>query len=167
MKLIIALFSYIIGVSTTQALTINDARNAYEQSIYKKTIGIKFLQEIENNSSVNNVLLGYKGAVKMIMAKHYFYPWQKLNSFNEGKNILENAIAKDENNIELIYLRFSIQSHSPKFLNYANNISIDKLFLLKSISAIKDKDLQLRIINYLKSSSLLSQTEKNKLNSIS
>jgi hypothetical protein len=167
MKLMIAIFSFIISAYSTQALTINDARNAYELSIYKKSIGTKFLQEVENVSSINNVLLGYKGAVKMIMAKHYFYPWQKLNSFNEGKNILENAIAKDENNIELIYLRFSIQSHSPQFLNYSNNISNDKIFLLKSISSIKDKDLQLRIINYLKSSPFLSQTEKNKLNSIS
>jgi hypothetical protein len=84
------------------------------------------------------------------MAKFYYNPWKKLNSFNSGKIQLEAAIQNEPNNIELIFLRYMIQMNSPLFLHYNNNMASDKKNLLLSINNIKDQDLKFRISNYLK-----------------
>jgi len=99
----------------------------------------------------NALVKGYKGAGKMLMAKYYFNPITKLNSFINGKNILEAAINSDTSNAELRYLRLTIQINSPGFLNYRESIKEDKTFLLNRLDTIEDEQLKTIIKNYLKS----------------
>jgi hypothetical protein len=166
-KYFVSFCALLVVVNTTLAISINDARMAYEQSVNEANSGKYFLKKVENEKELTPVILGYKGAVKMVMAKHYFNPIEKLYSFKEGKNILENAIAKDPQNSELIYLRFGIQCNSPKFLNYCNNIHQDKAFLLKQLSTIEDKELKKRVFNFLKSCKQLTAKEMAQLQKIS
>lgn len=165
-KYIVSIFGLLVSTNTTLAISINDARIAYEQSVNEANSGKYFLKKVENETELTPVILGYKGAVKMIMAKHYFNPIDKLYSFKEGKEILENAIAKDPKNTELVYLRFGIQCNSPKFLNYCNNIHQDKTFLLKNLATIEDKELKKRIVNFLKSCNQLTAKEMMQLQKI-
>ncbi len=99
----------------------------------------------------NALVKGYQGAGKMLMAKYYFNPVSKLNSFINGKKILESAISTDISNPELRYLRLTIQINSPAFLQYDENIKEDKTFLLSKLNTIEDGQLKTIIKDYLKS----------------
>lgn len=98
------------------------------------------------NENNNPLLFGYRGGATMIMAKHAFNPFSKLSYFKKGKNILESAIQADNTNIELRFLRYTIQTSVPSFLNYGGEKKADKLFLSKSIPDLKDQELK-KIIN--------------------
>jgi hypothetical protein len=143
---------------TTANLSITEVRTVYEKAIYSQQIAVDLIDKL--NASNNNTFLGYKGAVTMIMAKHVFSPYKKLNYFKNGKEILEKALLKEPLNIELRFLRFSIQSNSPKFLDYHSNVTGDKSFLLKEVKTINDTDLKQRITKFLLNSSEVSKTEK-------
>ncbi len=143
---------------TTANLSITEVRTVYEKAIYSQQIAVDLIDKL--NASNNNTFLGYKGAVTMIMAKHVFSPYKKLNYFKNGKEILEKALLKEPLNIELRFLRFSIQSNSPKFLDYHSNLFSDKAFLLKEVKIINDTDLKQRITKFLLNSSEVSKTEK-------
>ncbi len=143
---------------TSANLSIKEVRNVYEKAIYSQQIAVDLIDKL--NTSNNNTFLGYKGAVTMIMAKHVFSPYKKLNHFKTGKEILEQALQKEPLNIELRFLRFSIQSNSPKFLEYHSSIQSDKLYLLKEVKALTDIDLKQRITNFLLNSSEVTKTEK-------
>jgi hypothetical protein len=60
--------------------------------------------------------------------------------------MLESAIQADNANIELRFLRYTIQTSVPSFLNYSGEKKADKLFLSKSIPDLKDQELK-KIIN--------------------
>jgi hypothetical protein len=96
-----------------------------------------------------SVYLGYKGAARMMQAKHAFNPISKWNLFKDGKKILESAIASDPNNIELRYLRLTIKSNVPSFLGYSDKIATDKAFLLSKLNSINDKELHQMVTSYL------------------
>ena len=134
-------------------------RKAYEQAAKDETTAKNLLIQVEALSSNNTLMLAYKGAITMILAKFQLNPFSKLSYFNKGKTILEQAIAKENNNLEIIYLRYAIQSNVPSFLDYKKNMDSDKRFLLNTIHTSKDKDLNVRIINFLKASGNLSAAE--------
>jgi hypothetical protein len=148
----------VLSSFTTANLSITEVRNVYEKAIYSQQIAVDLIDKL--NASNNNTFLGYKGAVTMIMAKHVFSPYKKLNYFKNGKEILEQAILKEPLNIELRFLRFSIQSNSPKFLDYHSNLFSDKSFLLKEVKTINDNDLKQRITKFLLNNNEVSKAEK-------
>ncbi|MFN3444461.1 MAG: hypothetical protein ACK44D_01865 [Bacteroidia bacterium] len=148
----------VLSSFTTANLSITEVRNVYEKAIYSQQIAVDLIDKL--NASNNNTFLGYKGAVTMIMAKHVFSPYKKLNYFKNGKEILEQAILKEPLNIELRFLRFSIQSNSPKFLDYHSNLFSDKSFLLKEVKTINDTDLKQRITKFLLNNNEVSKAEK-------
>ncbi len=148
----------ILSSFTNANLSITEVRNIYEKAVYNQQAAADLLEKL--NSSNNNTFWGYKGAVTMVMAKHVFGPYKKLNYFKTGKEILEQALQKEPSNIELRFLRFSIQSSSPKFLDYHSNLSGDKALLLKEVKTLNDVDLKQRITKFLLNSSEVSKTEK-------
>jgi hypothetical protein len=138
-------------------------RNVYQQAANNEAKAMYLLKKTEKHSETSATLLGYNGAATMMLAKFQFNPITKLDFFNKGKIILEQAIAKDDDNIELIFIRFSVQSNAPIFLDYNKHLFRDKQFLLVNIRDVKDKDLKLRIVQFLQSSSYLTHGERNSL----
>ena len=92
------------------------------------------------------LLFGYKAGATMLMAKHLFNPFSKLSYFKKGVKMLEKAIHHDQKNIELRFLRYTIQTNVPSFLNYSKDKDMDRAFLLSSINTLKDPELK-KIIN--------------------
>lgn len=95
------------------------------------------------------VLAGYKASATMVMAKHRADPLSKLSYFNRGKTALEKAIEKDTNNVELRYLRLTIQTNVPSFLGYSSSIENDRVFLKQALPGIRDKGLYEMVSSYL------------------
>ncbi len=132
-------------------LTANiDLRNQFDKAIYSKNIAESLKETLQQKTNLTPTELGYLGATKMLLAKHYYNPFNKLQIFNEGKTDLENAIKKDKNNAELVFLRYSCAKNAPHFLNYYQNIATDKVFLENAITSMTDNDLKNRIVLFLK-----------------
>jgi len=144
MKLLLLLFFLPLVNSDLSSL-----RNLYKEASKDEAKANQLLVIADKNSSNNLVFYGYKGAAKISIAKYAFNPYTKWNLFNEGKDILESAIASDVNNIELRYLRLTIQMNAPNFLGYKSNIDSDKKFLKENINGVNDEELQSIIKNYL------------------
>ncbi|MEJ7779687.1 MAG: hypothetical protein WKF68_08855 [Daejeonella sp.] len=101
------------------------------------------------NERNNALFTGYRGGANMIMAKHVFNPFSKLSYFNKGKSMLEKAIQAEGKNVELRFLRYSIQTNVPVFLGYKSHLKNDYDFLKQAIPAIKDSNLKKIITSYL------------------
>ena len=127
-----------------------DLRNQFDKAIYSKSIAESLKQTLQQKNNLTPTELGYLGATKMLLAKHYFNPFNKLEIFNEGRTDLDNALKKDKNNAELVFLRYSCAKNAPHFLNYYQNIATDKLFLENVVTTMTDNDLKNRIILFLK-----------------
>ena len=113
-----------------------------------------FMQTKSFNEKDGALLLGFKAMSEFILCKHVFSVFKKLDHFNAGKKILENAIKKDQKNAELIFFRYTVQTNVPAILAYSAKKEEDKQFLIKYLkdnfyNPNKDVDLYQRIKNYL------------------
>ena len=158
------LFSlFILLFQPTSSGTITDLRLQYHQGVYKEEIANSLDANLKGINNKTAIQSGYYGANKMVLAKFAFWPNTKYSLFIEGKNLLESAINRDQKNIELIYLRYSIQLNSPDFLGYNQNKESDKKFLVGNVKLISDKDLKERITQFLIEDGKLSEVERKSI----
>ena len=146
---IILLFIILPLKNKAQSVSVEQSRIVFEQVRDNEKIGSTYLRSIKNDCEFDPIICGYKGAIMMVMAKHFYNPYNKWKYFVEGKKQLEISIKDQPKNIELIYLRFCIQTNAPRFLGYHSNITNDRQFLKKELINVKDKNLRIKIITYL------------------
>jgi hypothetical protein len=145
-------------------MKVNAVRNLYFEAAEKKEAAVKLSKVLSYvNDKSAPILICYKGAAQMLEAKYINNPFNKLSRFKQGRELIENAIKKDHNNLEMRFIRFSLQTNLPSFLGYNNWIEKDKKELLMQTSKIKDIDLKQKIIKYL--SKYCTKEEFKKLNS--
>ena len=103
----------------SQGLSHQEVRNLYFEG-WEGTCGATELSTMLENQDVSDdvVLLAYKGAAQTTLANCKKTPFSKLSVFNEGKDDLEKAIQEDPDNVEIRFLRYTIQTNIPGFLNY-------------------------------------------------
>lgn len=134
----------------------------YAKSVESKQTAQNLLSVLEKQEQ-NAFVIGYAGATKMVMAKHVFNPFTKLNYFNAGKKMLNKAISKDNNNIELVFLRYATQVSAPSILGYNDHIDTDKKQILNGLNSQKiDEQLANTIISFMKQQELTPE-EKQQL----
>lgn len=125
-----------------------------------------YLQNGENSEEVSKTLISksksaYETTKKPIyqafyavgnffMAKHAGNPISKYSYFNKGKKMLEEAVKKEPNNIEIRLMRYISQEKTPRFLGYSANLQSDKEFIIKNYKNSPDRDLIDFIKKYLK-----------------
>lgn len=139
------------SASFAQNSSIEQVRELYRQSATNEDICKSLIHALQSYNEENKaLLLGYKGSATMIMAKHVFNPYRKLTYFRKGRDMLQHAIKADRQNVELRFLRFSIQSNLPSFLGYNDHLESDKQFLQKSIPELTNVALKDYLISTLK-----------------
>ena len=140
------IFFLIAQISFAQ--NIENYRSNFLKAVNNKTICDEMIQELKTYQK-ETIYKAYLGAYETIWANHAWNPISKLNSFNQGKAKIEQAISKAPNNIEIKLLRYSIQKNAPKFLNYSSNIEADRNFILKHQNSVKEESLQklIKLVN--------------------
>jgi len=93
-----------------------------------KTICKQMIDSVPANTT-NPVFLAYLGAYQTIWANHVFNPLSKLSTFNKGKKNIQKAVTMDSNNVEIRFIRYSIQKNAPRFLGYSSDLATDKKFI--------------------------------------
>lgn len=108
------------------------------------------------------VLMGYQAASKFLLSKYAINPYHKWTLFKQGRNLMEKAVVSLPQDIEIRYLRFTIQTHLPRMLGYDEGIEPDKKMLfhyLKGEQEGTDKGLVLAIRDALLVSGECNQDE--------
>lgn len=78
------------------------------------------------------LLKGYIGGLHIARSKHASGLFDKNSYLKKGAKMLEEAIKKSPENIELLFLRLTIQLNLPAITGYKKNIQSDKDFVLNN-----------------------------------
>ncbi len=127
---------------------------------------------IEKNFSTDknkypNLILAYVAAFESVKSKHAFWPFTKLEYFNNSMEIFKTVINADPHNLEIRFLRYAILEHVPSFLGYSKERNEDAQVIFKELlkndySSIKP-DIQKGIAEFLLRNKRLNVEQENKL----
>lgn len=139
MKLFILLLSVLSMNTSFNNLDLDEVRTNYSIAVMNKEICEKMITELEQSKENSAVNLAYLGGYQTAWANHVFNPISKLGTFKKGKKNIELAINKDPDNIEIRYIRLSVQKNAPSFLGYSDNLKEDRDFIIKNKSNISSE----------------------------
>lgn len=146
-----------------QTISIESLRKEYGNVRLDSSSCAALYSKIKNNTTSELAFTSYKGAIMASMASYTKNKQEKINLFNQGKKMLEDAISKDTANVESRFLRLTIQTNCPKVLGYHKHIEQDKAFVLDNYNTIKDKTLKQMIAAFLMDSKFVTEKEKSSL----
>ncbi|MDG1476252.1 MAG: hypothetical protein P8Q14_03835 [Vicingaceae bacterium] len=143
-----------IGLIMTSNLFANDSNIRFRAYYYNVCLEKTSVEEFESYLALHKdrqdiTAKSYRSVIWFLWADYYFNPFKKWNCFLKGKDTLEHLINNYSNNIELRFLRLTIQENLPKILGYNENIIEDKTFINNNLHIVSDQDLFSRITSYL------------------
>lgn len=146
--ILIGVFCFFSSTASGQSLT--EVRKLFHQAAGSEVSCSKLIRMLQSASPNKQPLFyGYKAVATMMMASHLTNPFRKLSHFNEGKKMLEEAIRNEPDNLELRFLRLSVQSETPAFLKYKQDIQSDRSFIREALPNTKDGELKQMISSFL------------------
>lgn len=125
-------------------------RENYNKTVADKKLCENTIRELRTLKNMSPTQLAYLGGLQAIWANHVFNPIDKLGTFNKGKKNIERAIFLEPNNIELRFIRLSIQKNTPSFLGYKSNIKEDTILIMEHRKIISSEILIKNIDTLLK-----------------
>ncbi|RYU90182.1 hypothetical protein EWM62_11630 [Mucilaginibacter terrigena] len=127
-------------------------------SLYNK------LGSIKNPSGL---VSGYLGTLQALKAKHSWNPYFKIKHLNDAEKTFKNAVTRDPHNIEIRFMRFSVEHNVPGFLGYTKNLVVDRHEIIRQIDkkhyASADEPLVRTIVTFLLDSKRCTPAETSKL----
>lgn len=151
MKGLLACAVFLVFTSHTAFdINLDDIRKNYQMAVSDKNVCRNMINSINSNTQ-DYVLLAYKGAFQTMWANHTYNPVSKYNTFIAGKKNIEKAVAFSPGNVEIIFIRYSIQKNIPEFLGYKSNMVHDEKFLKDNINSITSSELKKMVFAVLNS----------------
>ena len=142
--------------------SVSEIRELYKEAANSREITQQLYAKLKGVKKTDNaVLVAYKGASLILIAKNSKEKKNKKANFKKGIELLEYSIARNPKNIELRFIRLTIQERAPKFLKYKNNISEDTSLINDQLKSVKNSNLQACIQEYVLQSNLFTIEEKN------
>lgn len=107
------------------------------------------LNAIKDKPAIINAYLATLDALK---AKHTWNPYYKIKYLNDAEKAYQVALSEDPHNIEIRFMRFSVEHNVPGFLGYNKNLTADReeiIHQLNNRTGGENKDLVVAIIKFL------------------
>lgn len=136
-NILVCMMLFIATGLTAQTRDIHKIRMDFGEAIRDGDKANQLCKELKVIKNPDALLLAYLGSAQAVRAKFAWNPVSKVAHLKEGFANINKAISKEPNNLEVRFLRFSLEFHVPKFLGYSENLDVDKN---KIIAILEQKD---------------------------
>jgi hypothetical protein len=107
--------------------------------------------------------MAYLGSAQAIRARHSFNPYNKVTYLKSGLKTLETAVRSSPQDLEIRFLRFSLEHYIPSFLGYSKHLETDRAKIVELAKQRKfgamDKALLINLLNFMKETKRCSKQE--------
>ncbi|KQM74824.1 hypothetical protein ASE74_02260 [Pedobacter sp. Leaf216] len=108
------------------------------------------LNKLPNKTAL---ITGYTGTLEALKAKHSWNPYNKIKYVGSSLKTLQKAIDMDKENMEIRFMRFSIEFYTPSFLGFSKDLAVDKKEIVKHYQnenfGLADQDLVKNVAKFM------------------
>jgi len=104
-----------------------DLVKAVEDSKLTDSLSNK-LNKLQNK---NGLITAYAGTLEALKAKHAWNPYNKIKYVKLSLKTMQKAIDLDKENMEIRFMRFSIEHFTPGFLGFSKDLTLDRKEIVK------------------------------------
>ena len=135
--------------AVSQETTIHDIRHEFYQSTLDYKYASPLLVKLKEIKNPNALELAYTAATEAILAKPGWNIFKKMGHLRRSRDCFNDAVALDLTDVEIRFLRLSVEYHLPGYLGFSSHISQDKQMILNSMSNFENKSLKQDMIDFI------------------
>lgn len=173
MKFFLKFMLMLLMVTTTnfaESHSIDEIRDKFQKAIVNSSMTDKLSMELNKIQKPEPLVLAYIASLEALKAKHSWSPMSKLQYMESHKKMMNDAVRKSPNSMEIRYLRYNIQRSVPSYLGYSPNLAEDKKFIIEAFINKKfdtnNKKLIKEVFDYMVQSNSLTSEEKLKMEKV-
>ena len=89
------------------------------------------LFKLNKLSDKTALVTAYIGTLEALKAKHAWNPYNKIKYVKVSMQTMQKAINMDKENMEIRFMRYSIQHYTPSFLGFSKELILDRKEIVK------------------------------------
>lgn len=148
--LVILICSILLDVSLSNANpTTEELRKAFHESVLSSDKLPEFIRSIAELTNPTPIEKAYMGASEALKARDTWNPIDKLAYINKYRKYVNEAVIDDGDNIEIRFIRFSIEYNIPELIRSKKSIMNDKLVIMDKLSELNTFEVDKTFVNYI------------------
>ncbi|MEM7162299.1 MAG: hypothetical protein AAF487_07635 [Bacteroidota bacterium] len=150
MRFYILIFALIVAfASEAKDPKVAGIRNTFYALTLDSENTAEKLEELRQIKERNGLMTAYEAAMEALMAKVAWNPLSKIGHVKKSQEIFDKAIEMDPRNVEIRFLRFSVEWHIPRWLGYSKNLQSDKDFIMNRYTEFDTSCLSQDMLNFI------------------
>jgi hypothetical protein len=137
----------------SQQTDVLEVRKAMLRAIKSPKVTDSLYTELAKINKKQPLILGYFGSLQALKAKDSWNPYKKVKMLTSSHKTMEQAVNASPNDMEIRFLRFSIEFYLPGFLGLSKDMANDKNMVLQQLKqkhyGSADKDYVKNIIKFM------------------
>jgi len=139
--LFLLVFLYSSAMADSTRYNVSQLRLQYLQASKEEAVAKQFHKKMSDYNDDDPLVLAYKAASEAVMAKYVWNPYSKLKQIKTANAIFADAVARDKDNAEIRFLRFTLEHYVPRYLNLSAHVVEDKEMIISSLQAYPASNL--------------------------
>ncbi|WP_419802671.1 hypothetical protein [Mucilaginibacter sp.] len=119
--------------TNTQKNIIPELRKQMLRAINNPKVVDSLYQNLHTGTPKQPLEIAYLGALEALKAKNSWNPYNKIKFLNLSGKTVDQAVNASPNNMEIRFIRFSIQTNLPHFLGLNKDLEADKSQILHQL----------------------------------
>lgn len=128
---VLLIFAFTFTQAQFTAKEFTDFKKSMLLAIEDDKITDSLLLRVDKISNKSAIMIGYKGTLEALKAKHAWNPYNKIKYVSKSLKTMQQAINADSQNMEIRFMRFSIEHYTPSFLGFSKNLEEDRKEIAK------------------------------------
>ena len=149
MKNALSILFGLILVSTLNAQSLQEVRKRFHQAVLDPENISIYHQFITEVTSESPTIVAYRAAGEAMMSQTMWNPIRKFSQVNLYEKLIQEAISKDADNLEIHFLRFAIEFHLPRILLMSKHLDEDRDFIMDNLWRCKELNIDPAFEQYI------------------
>lgn len=146
-------FSILLSNSQANAQDLPRIKKLMVQAVESPQITNNLFKELTALKSQDPLIWAYIATLEGLKAKHSWNPYAKLRHISISSKMIQKAVNAAPDDLEIRFMRFSLQHFTPAFLGYSKNLEEDKNAIIRLFELRKfgrsDPDLVRNIAKFM------------------
>lgn len=123
------------------------------KAVESQEITNDLFQELSALKSQDPLIWAYIATLEGLKAKHSWNPYNKLKFVSRSQKLIAKAVEARPDDLEIRFMRFSLQHYTPEFLGFSKNLDEDRQVIHRLYEQRKfgrtDQDLVRNIAKFM------------------
>lgn len=133
-RFLVLIFIFLSVHSYAEPTVSDEIRNvkvAVHRAIESSAVTDSLYLALKSGSTKSPLIVAYIGTLEALKAKHSWNPYNKIKFVSLSQKTMKKAVEQDPNNLEIRFMRFTIQHYTPSFLGFSKDLEEDRKAIVR------------------------------------